>query len=272
MIEENSPVAPGAKIEQQRLPSPSFVGNVLSLTVRNFRASLDREFLVIQLVLPLFFIFVAGFGYTLLIPKVQGISYETFLSTGAVAMTVMSSSMLSGTMIWFDRNFAMFEQILMGPFTRGQYIASVLLSVILTGMFSALIVFLVSLTVATGMTLGVISILQLFVSLILGSVFFGGLGIFVSLRVKSSEALAAMMNLTFFLFTFLSSVFYPSYSSYIILRVIFQINPLTYVADLVRNGLVGLPGFNLVLETVVLVSECAVMAFLASYAIKRMEL
>ena len=164
---------PVVRSEQQRLRSPSFVRNVLRLTARNFRASLDREFLVIQLVLPLFFIFVAGFGYTLLIPKVQGISYETFLSTGAVAMTVMSSSMLSGTMIWFDRNFAMFEQILMGPFTRCQYIASVLLSVILTGMFSALVVFLVSLTVATGMTLGVISNFQLFVSLILGSVFFG---------------------------------------------------------------------------------------------------
>lgn len=261
-------------MSEQKLdvPSSSTLRNILKLTSRNFRASLDREFLVIQLVLPLFFIFVAGFGYSLLIQGVEGVPYETFLATGAVAMTVMSSSMLSGTMIWFDRNFAMFEQILMGPFSRAQYIASVLLSVIVAGLFSAIIVFLVSLTVAPGMRFGVFNIVELFGALILGSVFFGSLGIFVSLRVKSSEALAAMMNLTFFLFTFLSSVFYPSSSKYFILRVIFDINPLTYVADLVRNGLLGLSGFNIIVETIVLGAECVLMASLASRAINKIEL
>ncbi|MDG6998620.1 MAG: ABC transporter permease [Nitrososphaerota archaeon] len=246
--------------------------NIIKLTARNFRASLDREFLVIQLVLPLFFIFVAGFGYTLIVPGVEGVSYETFLATGAVAMTVMSSSMLSGTMIWFDRNFGMFEQLLMGPFTRMEYVVSVALSVILTGLASALVVFAISLTVSSGVILTPVSVIQLFFALILGSLFFGGFGIFISLRVKSSEALAATMNLMFFVFTFLSSVFYPSYNKYILLRVIFQINPLTYVADLVRHSLVGLSGFDLTLETVVLVLESFFAVALASRAIRRIEL
>lgn len=244
----------------------------MRLTRRNFRASLDREFLVIQLVLPLFFIFVAGFGYTLIVPRVEGVNYETFLATGAVAMTVMSSSMLSGTMIWFDRNFGMFEQVLMGPFTRLQYILSVVLTVIITGIVSALVIFLISLTVSTGVIINPVSILALLASLVLGAIFFGGFGIFVSLRVKSSEALAASMNLTFFLFTFLSSVFYPSYSSYIVLRVIFQINPLTYVADLVRTTMIGIKGFNTTLEILVLIVESAVVIVLATRAISRIEL
>ena len=255
--------------------NPSFARNLVILTRRNFRASLDREFLVIQLVLPLFFIFVAGFGYTLIVPGVSGISYETFLATGAVAMTVMSSSMLSGTMIWFDRNFRMFEQILMGPFTRIQYIMSVSLSVIITGLASAIVVFLVSLTVSSGIILNAFSILELFGSLTLGSLFFGGFGILVSLRVKSSEALAATMNLMFFAFTFLSSVFYPSYSKYILLRVIFDINPLTYVADLVRRSLVGpilRPSFNPLVEIIALVIEGGAMIYLASWSISRIEL
>lgn len=246
--------------------------NVLKLTIRNFKSSLDREFLVIQLVLPLFFIFVAGFGYTLIVPNVQGVSYETFLATGAVAMTVMSSSMLSGTMIWFDRNFGMFEQLLMGPFTRLEYIVSVALSVILTGLASALLVFVVSLTVSTNVSLAPLSLIQLFIALVLGSLFFGGFGIFVSLRVKSSEALAATMNLMFFVFTFLSSVFYPSYNQFFLLRTIFQINPLTYVADLVRHSLVGFPGFNLPLEMAVLIIESLFIVVLSSRAIGKIEL
>src|SRR5579872_4986054 len=246
--------------------------NVVRLAQRNFRSSLDREFLVIQLVLPLFFIFVAGFGYTLIVPGVEGIPYETFLATGAVAMTVMSSSMLSGTMIWFDRNFGMFEQILMGPFTRLQYVTSVALTIVLTGIMSSVVVFLVSILVSPGLILNIKSILELFGSLILGSLFFGAFGIFVSLRVKSSEALAATMNLMFFVFTFLSSVFYPSHSKYLILRVIFQINPLTYVADLVRNSLVGIPGFDIPLELVILVVESLALVYIASLAIKKIEL
>lgn len=228
--------------------------------------------MVIQLVLPLFFIFVAGFGYTLIVPGVEGVPYETFLATGAVAMTVMSSSMLSGTMIWFDRNFGMFEQILMGPFTRLQYVVSIAFTVVLTGLMSSIIVFLVSLVVSTGVILTPVSILELFGSLVLGSLFFGGFGIFVSLRVKSSEALAATMNLMFFVFTFLSSVFYPSHSKYLILKIIFQINPLTYVADLVRNSLTGFPGFNLPVELGILIVESLVMVYLASWAIRKIEL
>jgi ABC-2 type transport system permease protein len=241
------------------------------LTRRNFIASLDREFLVIQLVLPLFFIFVAGFGYAGIVSGVQGVPYETFLATGAVAMTVMAASMLSGTMLWFDRNFGMFEQILMGPFTRVQYVLSVAFSVILTGLASAVLVFVVSLSVArVNLTIG--SVLQLVVALVLGSLFFGGFGIFVSLKVKSSEALAAAMNLTFFIFIFLSSVFYPSTNAPLPLRVIFQLNPLTYVADLVRNGLVGIPGFNIPIEVIVLIVESALMVYFALRAINKIEL
>jgi ABC-2 type transport system permease protein len=249
-----------------------FSHSIPRLIIRNFRASLDREFLTIQLILPLFFIFVAGFGYTLIVPGVQGISYETYLASGAIAMTVMSSSMLSGTMIWFDRNFGMFEQILMGPFTRLQYVISVALSVVLTGLLSAVVVFLVSLTVSSGVIINFVAITELLGSLIVGSLFFGSFGIFVSLRVKSSEALAATMNLMFFVFTFLSSVFYPSYSKILILRIIFQVNPLTYVADLIRNGILGFPGFNLPLEAIALVTEGVAMVYLASRAINKIEL
>jgi ABC-2 type transport system permease protein len=160
----------------------------------------------------------------------------------------------------------------MGPFTRLQYVVSVALTIVLTGIFSSTIVFLVSILVSPGLILTVQSILELFGSLILGSLFFGGFGIFVSLRVKSSEALAATMNLMFFVFTFLSSVFYPSYSEYFILRLIFQINPLTYVADLVRHSLVGIPGFNTPLELVLLLVESIVLVYIASLAIRRIEL
>jgi len=137
---------------------------------------------------------------------------------------------------------------------------------------SSILVFLVSIIVSPGLILSVFSILELFGSLVLGSLFFGSFGIFVSLRVKSSEALAATMNLMFFVFTFLSSVFYPSYSKYLILRLVFQINPLTYVADLVRNSLVRIPGFDIPLELVLLVVESIALTYIASLAIKRIEL
>ena len=67
-------------------------------------------------------------------------------------------------------------------------------------------------------------------------------------------------------------MFYPSDSKYIVLWAVFHINPLTYVADLVRNAMIGVKGFNWLLEVVALVVEGGIMTFLASRAISKIEI
>ena len=90
------------------------------MVYRNIRANLDRASLFFELIFPLFFIFVQGFGLNGIVPPFdvgngRVISYSLFLAAGAVTLTVINGGTNAGTQLWFDRKNGMFEQLLMGP-------------------------------------------------------------------------------------------------------------------------------------------------------------
>ncbi|MGH9922623.1 MAG: ABC transporter permease, partial [Nitrososphaerales archaeon] len=95
---------------------------VLRLVYRNLTATIDKPFLIWQIIFPLVYIFVAGYAYTAVISSVSlgevNIDYPAFIASGMIGFNVMNSSLIAGTMIWTDRRNGMFEQILVGPFTR----------------------------------------------------------------------------------------------------------------------------------------------------------
>ena len=122
------------------------------LVYRNLRANLDRASLFFELIFPLFFIFVQGFGINGIVPPFDigngtFVSYSLFLAAGAVTLTVINGGTNAGTQLWFDRKNGMFEQILMGPFTCAQYILSIILATLVLGLAGSSLVFLIALPV-----------------------------------------------------------------------------------------------------------------------------
>ncbi len=99
---------------------------IIRLVNRNITVSLNPGFLIWQVIFPLIYIFVAGFAYTSLIDEVtfgtKDLTYPAFLVTGMIGFNIMNSTLVSGIIIWNDRRFGMFEQIMSGPFTREHYI------------------------------------------------------------------------------------------------------------------------------------------------------
>ena len=73
----------------------------LRLVYRNLRANLDRASLFFELIFPLFFIFVQGFGLNGIVPPFEigngrVISYSLFLAAGAVTLTVINGAQMRG--------------------------------------------------------------------------------------------------------------------------------------------------------------------------------
>ena len=117
------------------------------LVYRNLRANLDRTSLFFELMFPLFFIFVQGAGFGgivsgLTLPNGKPIPYQLYLAAGAVTLTVINGGTNAGTQLWYDRKNGMFEQILMGPFNRAQYIFSIIMATLIIGVAGSLLVFL----------------------------------------------------------------------------------------------------------------------------------
>src|SRR3989475_7408956 len=117
------------------------------LVYRNLRANLDKLSLFFELFSLLFFVLVRGSGRGEIPPPLdigngRIVPYQLFLAAGAVTLTVINAGTNAGTQLWFDRKNGMFEQILMGPFTRAQYILSIILATLIIGIGGSLLVLL----------------------------------------------------------------------------------------------------------------------------------
>src|SRR3989304_1890466 len=131
---------------------------MVRLVYRNLRANLDKGSLFFELIFPLFFIFIQGAAVAGIVPPFdigngRVISYSLFLAAGAVTLTVINGGTNAGTQLWFDRRHGMFEQILMGPFTRAQYIFSIIITTLIIGMAGSSLVFVFALPILSGVSI-----------------------------------------------------------------------------------------------------------------------
>jgi ABC-type polysaccharide/polyol phosphate export permease len=99
--------------------------------------------------------------------------------------------------------------------------------------------------------------------LIVGSVLFGSIAVILSIRLRSSESFQVFNGFIFFIILFTSSVFYPTEYAPQPIYLISLANPLTYIADIFRAGLLGLADPMLFLKVFVLTAESLILLILA---------
>jgi ABC-2 type transport system permease protein len=249
----------------------------LRLVYRNIRANLDRASLFFELIFPLFFIFVQGFGLNGIVPPFEigngrVISYSLFLAAGAVTLTVINGGTNAGTQLWFDRKNGMFEQLLMGPFTRAQYILSIIFATLIIGVAGSLLVFVFAFPVlGASFAFTLEGALLVAGALFLGTIFFGAFAIALSVLLKSSETFQIVSTFAFFIFLFTSSVFFPASAAPSAIQTASLANPLTYTTDIFRAGLFNAVTPTVSLEFGVLAIEAAVMFVIAVIAFRRIR-
>lgn len=253
------------------------MNSFIRLLYRDLKAGIwsTKSMIVMQLVTPLFYIFVAGFAYGAVIPNMnigdRNVSYVLFLAPGIIVMQIMFAASIAGAMLWIDKRFAMFAQILMGPFSRWEYILSKVVSIMLQGLLNAFLVFLIASPLLVGLSVSPLGLAYIAASLVLGSLFFGSLTLAISVFIQSNESFNAILNVMFTPLMFLSSVYYPLEGAPLAIQVVSLANPLTYAADMLRAGLLGVyaPFLHLEIIALVLVSLAAFAA--ATVAFRRVK-
>src|SRR4029079_2541552 len=160
---------------------------IISLVYRNLIASIDKVFLIWQVVFPIVYIFIAGYSYSSLIEE-HGVrvgdamvAYPAYLAVGMIGFNVMNSSTVAGSIIWNDKRNGMFQQILVMPYTKVQYIISNLLTIVLMGLASAALIVIIGLpTILNNVNPTLWSIPYTVYALVVGAVFFGSFTIIIS--------------------------------------------------------------------------------------------
>ncbi len=246
---------------------------LLRLIYRNIRVNTDPGSLIILVGLPALYLIFFGFGFQSLSGAARSGNYLAFLTPGILSFQVVMAGTVGGSILWADRRWGMFAQLLSGPFTRLEYLLGIMLTSLLFGLGgSAVMLGVAWLLLGTGPT-SPLALGLMFGVIVLGSIFFGSLMLLLGALVKSNTAYNSIQILLIFVVNFASTVFYPlSAGLPVALQVLFRINPLTYVADAVRGAYAGsltaTDGYQLLLLAV----ESVVILYLAVRAYLRSEL
>ena len=258
----------------------STLPNSIRLAWRNIRVNTDPGSLIIILGLPVMYLLFMGTMYVAIIPpfKIGGylFTYSSYLPGGILAFETVMAGTMGGSMLWADRRFGMFPQILSGPFTRTQYLAGVIMATVAASLVGSLVLVGLSVVLGGAFHISLLGIGLLLSSLIIGGIFFCSLMLLVAAKVDSNQAYNSIQVLIIFVVSFVSDAYYPITSrTPLALQIISLINPLTYITDGIRSGLVTpsstlsilnshpILGLNIPWEPLVLVLETVVIFLLA---------
>ncbi len=249
----------------------------IRLTYRNILVNMDMGTMVFMLGLPAMYLLVLGTMFQSLIPGVpvnnQSISYTHFLGPGIVAMQTLTAGNIGGSMLWSDRRWGMFEQLLVGPFKRTDYLMGIMFVAIIFTLGGSFIMFILSEAVSGGFILTPVSLLLTITSLVLGTVLFSAVFLIISSIAKTMQTYNTVSIVMFFVLDFASSAFYPiSSSSESVVRYLSLANPLTYVTDIVRTALIGAPDTGTLVNLGVVTLITAILFAIARQMYKRIKM
>ena len=241
---------------------------IIRLVNRNLTISLNPGFLIWQVIFPLIYIFVAGFAYAPLINHIsfdgKMLDYPAFLASGMIGFNIMNSTLISGIILWNDKRNGMFEQILVGPFTKTHYIISNIFTVGIIGLISATLIAAVGYPVFfESVDFSALTIPLIVFAAVVGAILFGSLASILSIILRSSEGFNVIINTVFLFFAFVSTTFYPAENAPEPLRTAFYLNPLTHLVDIVRAGVFGTITDTVILEMLALTCIAGILFAIA---------
>ncbi len=103
---------------------------VFRLMYRNMRVNFDPGNLVILVGIPGLYLVFFGLGVQSMFSSAgQGNGgYLSFLTPGIMGFQAVMAGVVGGSMLWADRRYGMLAQLLVGPFSRLQYLLGIMLT------------------------------------------------------------------------------------------------------------------------------------------------
>ncbi len=187
---------------------------------------------------PLMFLAIFGLGLrTTLAQGNFGIDFLKFMYPGIIAMNVMGIAFFSTVSTVWDREFGFLREILVAPVPRVAIVIGKILGAMTIASIQALILLLLAPFI--GVSLHLLTIVELFLFFLILSFSISGLGLLIASLMKTTESFGIVMQVLIFPMFFLSGAFFPLTSVPGWMSILSRINPLTYGVDAARQILLG---------------------------------
>ena len=239
--------------------------------MKRFLRSWSR--IVSTLMMPLFFLVFLGFGFKgAFIPGVgQTKDYIHFLVPGVIGMTLISTSMMAGISVLWDREFGFLKEIMVAPVSRISVVFGRIFGGMTTSLIQAILILIISMVMGFKIP-GISSFLLAILFMILISSGFIGLGLIFASVMKDIQGFGLIMQMIIFPLFFLSGAIFPLVNLPKFLRYISYLDPLTYGVEGLRKALIGFSFLPFSISFLVLLSFSVLTIFLGAYLFEKSEI
>lgn len=190
---------------------------------------------------------------------VMGVPYVIFLAPGILAMNVIQNAFANtSSSIMVAKVQGNIVDILMPPLSPLELVLGFTVGAVVRALFTGVAIWaMMALFVGLGAPHPLVALLFV----VLGSAFLGGLGMIAGIYAQKFDQMAAVTNFVITPLSFLSGTFYSLDALPPVMRVLSHANPIFYLIDGVRFGLIGQSDSSPVLGAIVLsVATFAILA------------
>ncbi len=166
------------------------------------------------------------------------VSYLTFMTPGILAQSLMFISIFYGLSIIWERDAGILQKFLVLPVPRASFVTGKGLGAAVRSLSQAVIIFLLALVLGVHLHWSVVGVVGSLLAVLVGASFFTTLSMLIAIVVKTRERFMGIGQVLTMPLFFASNAIYPLAIMPDWLRVLAQVNPLSYVVDLLRGFLV----------------------------------
>ncbi|WGW05150.1 ABC transporter permease [Tropicibacter oceani] len=203
---------------------------------------------------------------------VMGVPFTTFIAPGILMMTVIQNAFANtSSSLVISKVQGNIVDTLMPPLSAGEMVLGYLAGGVARGLVVAL-----AIAIALALTLGIVPAhpLAMLAFVILGAAFLSALGMIAGIFANKFDQMAAITNFVITPLAFLSGTFYSVEALPPVLYQITHVNPVFYLIDGARWGIIGvsdsdpLLGFVVALGATLAVCALAWTMFRRGYRLK----
>jgi len=241
-----------------------------TILVREVRVHLrDRASVISSVARSILWLVVFGGGFGAARFSGLQVNYQEFLFPGVIAMSLLFTSIRSGTSVIWDREFGFMKEILVSPASRFSIMAGKVAGGAAIAVMEGTIILFIGPIFGAKLTLFKVAAsiaLMFFISISLVSI-----GLIVATVMKTFEGFQTIMTFLIMPMFFMSGALFPINTLPQWMTPIVAVNPLTYGVDALRIVLLGIGQHSIITDLAVLAAAAVATVALGSQAFRNRE-
>jgi len=229
--------------------------------------------IISSLIQPLMWLIIygTGLGSVVSASAISGTNYQHFIFPGIIAMTALFSSLFFGLYIILDKRVDFLKEVLVSPLNRSTIFFGKVLGGSTDGLIQVIMLMILG-GLFFGIPFTIYSVIMTLLIAILLLISITSLGLTIGSLMESPEGFGLISSFVIFPLFFLSGALFPVSGLPSWLRYIVTINPVTYAVDALRQVMLGIAGFGLLLDFTVMIIFAIAMIAIGTFAFKKLKI